>query len=109
MDTQKDKASGQAKPGTNPGAGAGEGDPRRTGPGSGNTRGNDLPSGGETTRDTRRPEGDGRTPATDPRDLKERRDDAQAAGRGQQPVGERASGSGMGSGGETDFKSEPGL
>jgi hypothetical protein len=66
---------------------------RRTGPDTGNMRGNDLPSPGGTQRDGRRIEGATGTPnkreapgrhepghvAADPRDLKERKDEAQAS------------------------------
>ena len=94
-------------PGTN--AGTGAGGPQRTGPGTGNPRGNDLPSDNPTKRDTRKVDGEPSTTRADPRDLKERRDEAQAGGAGRRPPGEQASGSGIGSGGETDFRSEPGL
>jgi hypothetical protein len=61
-------------------------DQRRTGPATGNQRGNDLPSDGGTQKDGRRLEDGGAAPGTqhaapgqqDPRDLKERKDDAQA-------------------------------
>ena len=60
-------------------------DTQRTGPGTGNQRGNDLRSEGGTQKDGRRIEGATGTPNTrsnpgqqDARDLKERKDDAQA-------------------------------